>query len=63
MKEEAILCLIVAYYEIYLDQDLIIVSLKDSSYQFLMYVWAFQKNYIGEREPIDAPMISYEKLF
>jgi hypothetical protein len=62
-KEETLMCLIASYYEIFIDHDILILALKDSSYNFLMYVWAFQKNYIGDREPKDAVMIGYEELF
>jgi hypothetical protein len=50
-KEETLLCVIIAYYEVFIDHDILILALKDSSYNFLKYVWAFQKNYIGDREP------------
>ena len=62
-KEETLLCVIVACYEVFIDHDLLIIALNDSSYTFLKYVWAFQKNYIGDREPRDAIMIGYEELF
>ena len=61
--EETILCVIVAYYELFIDHEILILALKNSSYTFLMYTWAFQKNYIGDREPHDAIMIGYEELF
>jgi len=62
-KEETLLCVIIAYYEVFIDHEILILALKDSSYNFLKYVWAFQKNYIGDREPQDAIMIGYEELF
>jgi hypothetical protein len=50
-KEETLLCIIAAYYEVFIDHDVLILALQDSNYNFLMYLWAFQKNYIGDREP------------
>ena len=50
-KEETLLCVIAAYYEVLIDHDVLILALQDSNYNFLMYLWAFQKNYIGDREP------------
>ena len=46
-EEEKLACLVIAYYEISLEQDMIINSVTLENFEWLFYVWAFEKNYIG----------------
>ena len=47
--EEALACLLTAYYEISLDQEMIYQAIDRGHYKWLNYLWAFGKNYIGSR--------------
>lgn len=58
-EEEKIACIIVAYYEIALEEEMIIRALSGNSYTFLMFVWAFDKNYIGARNKEDSYFITF----
>jgi len=40
-------CIIIAYYEITIEQEMIIKALSMDNYMMLQYLWAFEKNYIG----------------
>lgn len=40
-EEEKIACVITAYYEIDLQEEMIIRAITNNNYQWLMYVWAF----------------------
>ena len=45
--EEKLSCIIISYYEINLDEDLLVKALSQDRYLCLMFIWAFNKNYIG----------------
>ena len=45
--EEKLACIIIAYYEVALEQDMIIRALTNENYEWLFFTWAFDKNYIG----------------
>ena len=47
--EEKLACVIIAYYEVNLDEDMFIKALATNKFTWLMFLWAFDKNYIGER--------------
>lgn len=55
-------CIITAYYEITLEEEMIIRALSSNTYKWLFFVWAFDKNYIGSRHR-NGLFISYEQLF
>mmetsp|Transcript_39182 Transcript_39182/g.37575 ORF Transcript_39182/g.37575 Transcript_39182/m.37575 type:complete len:160 (+) Transcript_39182:813-1292(+) len=61
--EEKLSCLITAYYEVALEEDIILKALSSQWYQWLMFVWAFDKNYIGSRIKEDSSYINFEQLF
>ena len=63
--EEKIACIITAYYEVALEEEMIIRALANSNYEWLMFVFGFDKNYIGPRHKKDAPAIpiKYVHLF
>jgi hypothetical protein len=46
-EEEKLACIITAYYEVTLEEEMIIRALTSENYQWLFFVWAFDKNYIG----------------
>ena len=48
-EEEKLACIITAYYEIALEEEMIVRAITNSNYQWLLFVWAFDKNYIGPR--------------
>ena len=56
-EEEKLACIITAYYDFYLEAKIVTHALKDEQYEFLRYVWAFDKNYI------DEVLITFEDLF
>jgi hypothetical protein len=61
-EEEKLACIITAYYEIALEEEMIIRALSSPSYRWLLFVWAFDKNCIGSRFR-NGVFITYEQLF
>jgi hypothetical protein len=47
--EERLACILTATYEISLEEEMIFKAIEYRHIHWLMYVWAFQKNYIGLR--------------
>jgi hypothetical protein len=62
-EEEKLSCIIVAYYEISLEVDMIVRALTHANYQFLLFVWAFDKNFLGNRYQKEPMFISFHDLF
>ena len=52
-------------YEINLDSDMLInaVSKEDNHFEWLFFVWATRKNYLGNRHSPDASFIYFDLLF
>ena len=48
-EEEMIACIITAYYEVTLEQEMLIKALSMDNFKWLQFLWAFQKNFIGSR--------------
>ncbi len=46
--EEKLACIITAYYDFYLEEDTFIASLAHENFEFMHYIWAFGKNYLGD---------------
>ena len=42
---------------------MIIKSVTMENFEWLFYVWAFNKNYIGSKKKSDAKFITFESLF
>lgn len=61
--EERISCIITAYYEVALEEEMIVRALANQNYHWLMFVWAFDKNYVGPRNRDDSHFINFEELF
>lgn len=61
-NEEKITCLITAYYEFQLDNFMLIEALANDKYYWLMFVWAFEKNFLGQKNDENSKM-TFEKLF
>jgi hypothetical protein len=59
-EEEKIACIITAYYEISLQEEMLIRALQNDNYSWLLFIWAFDKNYIGTRNRADALFIPFE---
>lgn len=55
--------MITAFYEVVVEQEMIIKALAMDNYRWLLFLWVFEKNYIGPRQREDAHRISYEQLF
>ena len=53
-EEEKLACIITAYYEVALEEEMIIRALTSENYEWLMFVWAFGKNYIGLRNRAES---------
>jgi hypothetical protein len=47
--EERVACMITAYYEINLDEEMLITALATEQYEWLKFVFGFQKNFLGSR--------------
>lgn len=61
--EEKLACIITAYYEVELNEDMIIKALTSENFEWLFFVWAFDKNYIGLRHKAESLFITFEQLF
>ena len=48
-EEERLACLLTAYYEVALEQEMIYQAVCNERFKWLNYVWAFGKNWIGIR--------------
>jgi hypothetical protein len=47
--EQKLACLLTSMYEISLDYPMLEAAIDHKQYEWLKYVWAFGKNYIGPR--------------
>ena len=47
--EEKLACYLTAYYEVTLDLNMYIDALKNNHFEWLNYLWIFEKNYVGNR--------------
>ena len=61
-NEEKLACIITAYYEVALEEEMIIRALTESNYEWLQFTWAFEKNYIGQKNRKDSHFITYGQL-
>jgi len=48
--EETLACIITGYYDFILDEDMLIKALENDFFEWLMFVWAFGRNFIGPRD-------------
>jgi len=48
-QEEKIACLITAHYEFILEDEMIFRAITNGNFEWLKFVWGFQKNYIGPK--------------
>lgn len=55
--EEKLACVLTAYYEIALEEDIIYRAVEHGHFQFLQYVWAFKKNFLGQRSEADNCLV------
>jgi hypothetical protein len=56
-------CFLTSYYELSLDEDLIIQAIEQKQFEWLNYVWAFGKNYIGPRRLHKSSRVNLVNLF
>ncbi len=42
---------------------MIIRALTNENYEWLFFTWAFDKNYIGQRDKTDSMLVTFEQLF
>ena len=47
--EEKLACMLTAYYEISIDEEMYLMAIENGNFDWLNYVYAFGKNYIGVR--------------
>jgi hypothetical protein len=48
-EEEMLACIITAYYEVIIEQEMLIKALSMDNFRWLQFLWAFQKNFLGQR--------------
>lgn len=48
-NEDKLACIIIAYYEVALDELMLANALANNKYEWLMFVWGFDKNYLGSK--------------
>ena len=57
-KEEKLACLLTSYYELSLDEESYYQAVEGKKFEWLKFVWAFGKNYIGSlRQPSSIKVI------
>lgn len=61
--EEKVACLLIAFYEVALEDDMIFRAIENKHFQFLQFIWAFNKNLLGPRSAIDSTKITFTNLF
>jgi len=61
--EEKLACLLTAYYEISLDEEMIFTAVENKQYAWLNFVWAFGKNYLNSRRMPNAKQVHFLQLF
>ena len=59
-EEEALACVITGFYEVVIEQEMVIKALSMDNYRWLLFLWAFEKNFLGPRHKPDAHFITYE---
>lgn len=42
-------CVITAFYELNVEQEMIIKALSMNNFEWLKFLWAFDKNFLGQR--------------
>ena len=58
LNEEFLACIIVAYNDLALDEDLMVFMIRNRYLDVLKYIFAFDKNYLGIREEEGAVKVS-----
>ena len=61
-SEISLACTLTAYYEVALDEEMIFSAFEHKHFEWLSYVWAFGKNYIGARRNKGTKLV-FEDLF
>ena len=59
-NEEKLSCIIVAYYEIELAEEMVVRAIANDNFNFLMFVWAFDKNHIKDTRNKKRNFITFE---
>lgn len=62
-EEEVLACVITGYYEVIVEQEMIIKALSMDNYKWLFFLWGFEKNYIGQRQKEESHFLSFDQLF
>lgn len=62
MHQEKLSCIIVSYYEIFLDTALLNKAVKLGFFEFLKYLFGFGKNFMGDRYQDDCDLVSFTDL-
>lgn len=58
-NDEKLACLLTAFYEIAIDDDMLFRALEKNNFIWLQYVWSFKKNFLGPRSSTDVVYITY----
>ena len=62
MKEEKLACMLTAFYELSIEHETYFTAVYNKNFDWLKYVWAFGKNYIGSRRIETSQKINIKKL-
>jgi hypothetical protein len=50
-------------YEVSLDEEILFDAVMKEKFQWLFFVWASQKNFLGSRHDVKSIFITFEQLF
>ena len=69
-NEEALACYLTAFYEIYIDQNMLEKAIMNNHYVWLNYLWVFKKNKILEKpdekdkkSSVKETIVKFDDLF
>lgn len=63
MKETKLASIITIEYEIILDEEMLFNAVEMEQFDWLFYLWATKKNYLGNRNDHQPTFITFEQLF
>lgn len=63
LGENFLSCIIVAYYDLALDEDFIKFLIENKLWEIFKFIFAFDKNYYGIREDDDSVKVSLRRFF
>ena len=63
MGESKLTWIITLEYEIIIEEEMFANAIFTENYQWLFFVWAAKKNFIGNRQEQNSNFITFEQLF